>query len=298
MSKMFLGSAAALALVFSLNIPEVAAQTKEQTDCPDTALVSLLNMRGAAEKGDVKDINQVFQTAEAGLTRCTDDPNIQAVTATLFVMIGENLPADRLDDRFTVYSKAYKAFENHDKSFDQSKTPVEIPVDGDDPLKYYSFNDVGGALKTTIGRLAELKLSGKTHKAFDLRRCPYEYNSRIDIETDGYRVWLNRHGKTFKGSENPEFDYRLVATQRLEGIWEYCTTFRRSPDLSFTLATYYLKLAQDMKDTEPERALDYAKKAKFYGDNHANSERGEHWAWAQVGGNSKKLGELLRTLTN
>lgn len=288
---------ASMALVGISLLFTISAAAQDATKvCPDNAVISLLNVRGAVQKGELKDIKQVYNTAEAGLTRCVDNPNAQAATASLFVMIGEALPRENIEDRYTVFDKAYQAFENHEKHFDRDKTPLEIPVDGQEPFKFYSFNDVSGSLKSTIGALAELEMRGKPHRAFDLATCPYQHNAHIYTETEGYRLWMNRHAASYKKSDNPKRDIKILAIQRLEGLWEYCETFRKNPYLSYTLADYYLETGQALKDTDPKRALAHAQKAKFYGDKHGRSERGDRWAWPNVTNNGDQVTELIRSL--
>ena len=268
-----------------------------QTGCPDTALIAMLNMKSGVEAGTVTDIQQVFQMAEAGLTRCADNPDVQAVTAHLFNMIGESLPPENIDDRFLVYSKAYEAFQNSDTYFDRDKTPVGIPIDGQEPFKFYNFNSASGALRVTIARLAELQMSGKTHPAFDLKACPFKYQGRINDEREGYRSWLNQKSTKYQGNANPRFEYQKIAVTRLEGIWEYCTTFRRNHNLTFVLADYYFKMAKHLKDSDPEQALAYAYKAKIFAGRNENAERGKQYSWGELGGNHMALDDLLEKLS-
>ncbi|MCA8900112.1 MAG: hypothetical protein KDA53_02570 [Hyphomonas sp.] len=221
--------AAALALGL-LCLPALA---EEAPVCPPGAVQHLWDLRFALSTGQQVEPNLVYQTAVAGITQCPDNYTVQGQAADILTILGNALPAENLDAKFDIYSRAYEAAMKNDALYQDGAAPVVKKPDGSDEA-VYSYNAATAALKKSlVPGLADLAVKGKVHAIFSgapLTACPHPRKlDRVRDEAEGLSNIAKAHPK------GPEFD---LARARLEALLQACPA--EAPVL-----TYHLGLAHD-----------------------------------------------------
>jgi len=246
-----------LLIVLVIIVASLPAEAEAPPACPENAEQTLFNVTIAIETGQISDIQQIYNYADAGQRLCPIRPDVQGLAAQLFLTLAVAIPEP--DQKMALYGRAYEAAIALDQAFSDAATGTQVNLPDGTLLKLYPYGDIFSQLESDImPGLAMFLRGGRVPAIFEetpLDACPYVQNkgSGAQYEARG----LSYHARADRHEEAQTVSGRLVRLR------DACTG--QQGYLTWALSNYHYRAAFALSGPEnAEAALEHARASKRY----------------------------------